>query len=134
MCRTCGGGWSGDSLNAECEGLENLSTAEVHVKRFKHQDVSHEETLSFPFEDGALKLFDLPRVHRGDAAAERNQMPDEEEKRRRNKVRRSKAEKYFQSMSGDFIYRRSRSTSINIVRAHKEHTEIRPRDEADASS
>ena len=35
-----GGGWSGDLLLADCEDVDNLSASEIHVQRFKHQEVS----------------------------------------------------------------------------------------------
>ena len=39
---------SGDLLIADREDLKNLSTPEFHVRSFQHQEVSHEETPSFP--------------------------------------------------------------------------------------
>ena len=44
------------------DDVDNLCTSEVHVKSFKHQEVSHEET--FPNADGTLKIFERPRPHR----------------------------------------------------------------------
>ena len=54
--------------------------SEVHVNRFKHQEVSHEAAPSFPCAGGTLKIFDLPHPHRGEKPVEEDPMPDEEEK------------------------------------------------------
>ena len=103
MCIRCGRGWSGDLLIAECEDLDNLSASNIHVRRFKHQELAQEGTLSLPSADGSHKLFDLLRLHRGEKA---------NCTKRRAKCKRSGREtlrrrngKYW-SMGGDFKYRR----------------------------
>ena len=77
-----GGGWSGHLFVASCEKLENLSASEICVKRFKHQEVSQEGTLSFPCPDESLKLCDLP--HRGGRPAEDENKVSGPNKRRKN--------------------------------------------------
>ena len=52
-----GGGWSSDLAVADCEGLENLSTSEVHVNKLKRHAVSHEDTHSFQCADGTFNLY-----------------------------------------------------------------------------
>ena len=81
------GGWSSDLFVAGCDNSQNLSTSELHVRRFKHQEFSPLETCVFSCADGAelsnssifLDLF---------SPAEGNIMQDEYEK----------------VMSGDFIH------------------------------
>ena len=71
---------AGDLIIADREDLDNLSTSEVKVKRFTHQDVPHEETHSFPRAGGALRMMGLLRPHHGEKPAEGNFMQDEEDK------------------------------------------------------
>ena len=40
-------------------GLQNMPASDIHVKRFKHQEVAQDGKLVFPCADGSLKLFDL---------------------------------------------------------------------------
>ena len=50
--------WSSDLPEADREDSENLNTSRVLVNRFKHQEVSHEDTRPFPCEDWTVELFD----------------------------------------------------------------------------
>ena len=82
-----GGGWSGDLLTADWEDLDNLSASTM-------------STLSFPCADGSLKVFKLPRPHRGEWAAEGNLMQEVEETSFEDEDGT-----HFGSMSGDVTYR-----------------------------
>ena len=95
-----GGGWSGDLLTADWEDLDNLSASTMHVKKFNRQEVPQESTLSFPCADGSLKVFELPRPHRGEWAAEGNLMQEVGETSFEDEDG-----KHFGSMSGDVTYR-----------------------------
>ena len=75
-----GWGWSGDLLLANCEDLENLPASDIHVKRFKLQDIAQEGKLLFPRAVGSLKLCDLPQ-RRGEKPAKGNPEPAEEEEK-----------------------------------------------------
>ena len=61
---------------------------------FKHQAVSEGGTLLFPCADGLLRVFDLPRPHRGERPAGRNLEEDEEEEE----------ETSFQEMNGKDVW------------------------------
>ena len=69
-----GWGWSDDLLL----DLENLPASDIHVKRFKLQDIAQEGKLLFPRAVGSLKLCDLPQP-RGEKPAKGNPEPAEEE-------------------------------------------------------
>ena len=54
-----GGGRSGDLLIADCEDHENLSASDVHVTRFRHQEVAQGKVVISMCRRISLKLFDL---------------------------------------------------------------------------
>ena len=83
-----GGGWSCNVLIACWEDMANLSVSEVDVQRFKHQEVSLEQNPPFPCADGSIKLFNLPRPHRGEQIVEGK--PQSRRKKRKNNHRRSR--------------------------------------------
>ena len=56
--------WSNGLFTAQREDLNSLSISEVHIKRFKNQEVSHEEIPSFPYVDGIFKFQDSHHVCR----------------------------------------------------------------------
>ena len=113
---TCGRGRS-DFVRAVREELENLTASEVHIKRFRHQEVSHEET--FPYADGTLNLFDFPRLHRGEKPAEGNLLQDEGDYEEET-ILEQRTEMIIEAKV--FHLPSSRSTSINIVRREEEET------------
>ena len=61
---------SSDLLIADCEDLEHLPASDIHVQRFKHQEVAQEGKPLLPCADGSLKLFDLPELPRGEMPAQ----------------------------------------------------------------
>ena len=94
---------SGDFLVADCEDSENLSAPEISAEKFKHREVAREGTLSSPCADGSLKLFNLPRPHRGEWSADRSLEQDEKEVE--ETTFEDEHEKYFRSRMSDFADR-----------------------------
>ena len=95
------GGWSGDLPVSDREDLENLTASDIHVKRFKRQEVAQEGKLLWPGAEGSPKLFDLPQPTRRNGR--RN--PEQDEKEEGDTLFERENGKYVWSMSGDFICR-----------------------------
>ena len=68
---------------ADREDMANVSTSEAHVKRFKHLEVSYEDTLPLPCADGVLNTCDCLRPHRGEVPAGGNAL-----RKKRNRTKR----------------------------------------------
>ena len=111
--------------------MENLSTSVSHVKRFKRQEVSHEETPSFPCADGTLKIFDLPRPRHGENLAGGNLELDDLELDEGD----TEEETIFEEESGHYRHHEVHRTNLYV---QKEETfpcacETRRRDETNAN-
>ena len=109
-----GEGWSGDLLIADYEDLENVSAADIHFKRFEHQEVAQEETLLFPCADGSLKRFDLLHPRRVEMPARRN--PEQGENEEEDTLFPGETGEYFWSMSCHFKYRHHEVPGVSLVR------------------
>ena len=71
---------SDDFLIADCRDLEKLSVSDIHVKRFKHQELAQEGKLLLSHTDGSLKIFDLPPSPRGKMSVRGNPEQDGKQK------------------------------------------------------